>query len=155
MKSVNVKDFVDRLDKLLEKKGMTRKCLLTISIPSSTISSWIGKNRLPRAESLIDIANFLDTNIDYLLYGDLNDENFKEIEKLKLPENKKNLIKKIIKTNDDFKIDLCNDFLSSTEYKNSEFSIKYALLSDESKKMIDASIDVAVNSVLEKNQKHA
>ena len=64
-------DVVDRIDSLLAQRNETRNNLRQIGILQPTISQWYTKNRMPRADDLLKIADYLGVSMEYLLTGEV------------------------------------------------------------------------------------
>lgn len=64
-------DVVDRIDSLLAQRNETRNNLREIGILHQTVSQWSVKNRMPRADDLLKIANYLGVSMEYLLTGEV------------------------------------------------------------------------------------
>jgi len=57
-----------------------------IGVSSSSLSAWINRNRLPKADMAVKIANALGVSVEYLVTGKENDEDEnEETEDIKLP----------------------------------------------------------------------
>lgn len=64
--------LVDRIDELAKLKGITRKDLSkNIGRNPSTIATWKTRNIIPPADILYEIANYFNVTIDYLLTGNI------------------------------------------------------------------------------------
>lgn len=61
-------NLVERIGEEIDHKGLKRTDLYKI-VPSGTLSSWKNKGQEPRAFTLLKVANFLGTSVDYLLSG--------------------------------------------------------------------------------------
>lgn len=60
--------IIDRIDKLLKKKGATAKELAeAIGVSTSNISEWRKDRAKPTAEVIVKIADYFDVTTDYLL----------------------------------------------------------------------------------------
>ena len=64
-------DVVDRIDALLAQRNETRNNLKALGILHQTISQWSTKNRMPRADDLLKIADYLGVSMEYLLTGEV------------------------------------------------------------------------------------
>lgn len=64
-------DVVDRIDALLAQRNETRNNLRDLGILHQTISQWSTKNRMPRADDLHKIADYLGVSMEYLLTGEV------------------------------------------------------------------------------------
>ena len=64
-------DVVERIDSLLAQRNETRNNLRELGILQQTISQWSTKNRMPRADDLHKIANYLGVSMEYLLSGEV------------------------------------------------------------------------------------
>lgn len=63
-------DFINRIDKLLNDKGITRKDFAsTINIPQTTMSSWKTNNSVPPIDTVVRIADTLKVSPAWLLFG--------------------------------------------------------------------------------------
>ena len=61
-------NFALRLKELREKKGISQAQLAAaLSIGIGSIGMWASTDRIPNSSKLIKIAEFFDTNCDYLL----------------------------------------------------------------------------------------
>ena len=64
--------LVDRIYELSKINGMTRKDLAkNIGRNPSTIATWKTRNIIPTADILYEIANYFNVTIDYLLTGNI------------------------------------------------------------------------------------
>lgn len=64
-------DVVDRIDALLAQRNENRNNLRILGILQQTISQWSTKNRMPRADDLLKIADYLGVSMEYLLTGEV------------------------------------------------------------------------------------
>lgn len=64
-------DVVDRIDALLAQRNENRNNLRDIGIMQQTISGWSRYDRMPRADDLHKIANYLGVSMEYLLSGEV------------------------------------------------------------------------------------
>lgn len=64
-------DVVDRIDTLLAQRNETRNNLRSIGILQQTISGWSVHDRMPRADDLHKIADYLGVSMEYLLTGEV------------------------------------------------------------------------------------
>jgi SOS-response transcriptional repressor LexA len=63
--------FIERLETLLKKKGISQKSLAEyIGIRNPSISEWKKEGTIPRADVAIGIAKFLDVSVEYLITGE-------------------------------------------------------------------------------------
>lgn len=63
-------NFWDRVNDLLDEKGITKKELAEkAKIDPSTISKGSKESRMPAADTAVLIAQFLDTSVEYLVTG--------------------------------------------------------------------------------------
>ncbi len=63
-------ELVDKIDKLIEEKGISRRQLCAdVGISNSTIATWKTKNILPTAKLIAMVAIELNVSIDWLLNG--------------------------------------------------------------------------------------
>lgn len=63
-------NFWDRVNNLLDEKGITKKELAEkVKIDPSTISKGSKENRMPAADKAVFIAQFLGTTVEYLVTG--------------------------------------------------------------------------------------
>ena len=67
-------DFVNRIDSLLDKKGIKRSDLYNSieSINSHSFYDWTRRNSIPSADIACKIADFLGTTVEYLVTGQDN-----------------------------------------------------------------------------------
>lgn len=74
-------EFVEILEDYLKEKKISRRqfCAL-VDIPNTTISSWKTKNILPSIELVAKIAKFMNVSLDWLVYGDLVENQVKTYE---------------------------------------------------------------------------
>lgn len=72
-------DVVDRIDALLAQRNETRNNLRDLGILHQTISQWSTKNRMPRADDLHKIADYLGVSMEYLLTGEVKKMTMDEI----------------------------------------------------------------------------
>lgn len=57
-----------RIQDILRSRGITQKKMsIDLHINYNTLNSYIHNRRLPDCETLLQIAHYLDTNVDYLL----------------------------------------------------------------------------------------
>lgn len=62
--------FYDRYAELMEKRGIkpsSQQAADVFGLTRSTISAWNAKNMIPKGKQLAQIADFLNTSVDYLL----------------------------------------------------------------------------------------
>jgi transcriptional regulator with XRE-family HTH domain len=61
-------DFLERIDFLTQKKGITRNKLLTdLKLNRSSYTNWKQRGTIPNGETLSKIAKYLGVTTDYLL----------------------------------------------------------------------------------------
>ena len=103
-------NFWERVDQLLDEKGITKKSLSTeAGFDPSNISKGLKKNNMPSAETAVKIAEILGVSAEFLVTGKTNykndtlslgEDNIKYqsmIDEFKsLPEDKKELVKNLI-----------------------------------------------------------
>jgi len=66
--------FNDRIVELLRKKNMTQRDLAQkVGVTDSAMSHYVKGDRIPRAAVILKISDVLETNPDYLMYGDPGD----------------------------------------------------------------------------------
>lgn len=67
-------EMLEILDEYLKNENLSRRkfCSL-VNIPNSTISSWKQKNVLPSIEVVAKIAQFMNVSLDWLVYGDIGE----------------------------------------------------------------------------------
>lgn len=64
-------DFLQRIDDLIVKNNTKRQAVANYAhIRPQTISNWISQNSLPRVDTAIKIAQYLNTTVEYLVTGD-------------------------------------------------------------------------------------
>ena len=64
--------FIERLERLLEDKGLQQKDLAEkVGISSNGISTWKITGTLPRADVAVKIARILDVTVEYLITGNI------------------------------------------------------------------------------------
>lgn len=60
--------FSSRLEKLLTEQGISqRKLASDLHLSPNTVNGYIKNRRFPDCETLVQIADYLGTNVDYLL----------------------------------------------------------------------------------------
>lgn len=64
-------DVVDRIDALLAQRNENRNHLRNVGIMQQTISGWSRHDRMPRADDLLKIADYLGVSMEYLLTGEV------------------------------------------------------------------------------------
>lgn len=70
---MNNESFVNRIDELLEKKGINRaKLLRETELSESTLRGW-KRGVLPGVEPVYKVAQYLNVSVEYLLNGDNQD----------------------------------------------------------------------------------
>jgi len=63
--------FIDRLETLLKEKKVTQKELAEfLNIRRPTISDWKKNGAVPSADIALKIAKYLDTTVEFLVYGE-------------------------------------------------------------------------------------
>ena len=63
-------EFIDRVEKLIEKKGVTKKDFAAkIGITQQAIYDWKKRQTIPSADIAVKIANYLNTSVEYLVTG--------------------------------------------------------------------------------------
>ena len=62
-------ELIERINKIIESKGLKRDPDLYKIVPSGTLSAWKNKGQIPRVNTICNIANFLGVSIEYLLTG--------------------------------------------------------------------------------------
>lgn len=80
-------EIVKRIDLLLAQRNENRNNLQKIGIKQQTISAWYINNRVPRADDLHKIAQYLNVSMEYILTGEekkTNMEDIATISKIKL-----------------------------------------------------------------------
>lgn len=89
-------DVVDRIDMLLAQRNESRNNLKKIGILHQTVSAWSTNNRVPRADDLLKIAEYLGVSMEYLLTGEvkkLSQDEFNIIYKVRmLPPDMKDIL---------------------------------------------------------------
>ena len=80
------KTFGERIQELLQKRGMTQKELATIiGVTDASMSRYVKNDRIPKGEVVANIATALQTTSDYLLdkeqTADINND-FPKIQRL-------------------------------------------------------------------------
>ena len=79
IKNLERKKVTERLKKLIEKKGITRKELEEkTGIKKTAIHNYLVENKLPGTEALYKLAQVLGVSISYLLTGETTELNAKE-----------------------------------------------------------------------------
>ena len=77
------KAFGQRLLNLLQKQGITQKELADrINTTEATLSRYVSGDRVPKADTLANIATALHTTSDYLLGIESDDFDFPKVERL-------------------------------------------------------------------------
>ena len=77
------KAFGQRLLNLLQKQGITQKELADrINTTEATLSRYVSGDRVPKADTLANIATALHTTSDYLLDIESDDFDFPKVERL-------------------------------------------------------------------------
>lgn len=81
--------FYERLQELCKNKGTTVSNMLkTLGLSTGSTGNW-KKGQLPKGDVLVKIADFLDTSIDYIIFGEYRDN---------LTDDEKHLIEMYQKT---------------------------------------------------------
>lgn len=64
--------FIDRFIELMKLNGKKtyKQVSVETSVPESTISHWVNEGKSPSMYNLIQLANYFDTTIDYLVGRD-------------------------------------------------------------------------------------
>lgn len=63
-------EFIDRVEKLIEKSGVTKKDFAAkIGITQQAIYDWKKRQTIPSADIAVKIANYLNTSVEYLVTG--------------------------------------------------------------------------------------
>lgn len=63
-------NFVERLQSLVEQKGITRnKLLVDLNLGKNSFINWESRGTIPNGETLSKIAQYFNVSIDYLLTG--------------------------------------------------------------------------------------
>lgn len=98
-------DIVERIDSLLAQRNENRNNLRKVGIAHQTISQWSTKDRIPRADDLHKIAEYLGVSMEYLLTGEIK----------KLSKDEINIVYKIRMLPPDLKGILLNQLEYLTE----------------------------------------
>lgn len=78
-----MKDFGERIIKLLEEAGYTQRELATmVGVSETALSRYLKNDREPKLEVVANIATALNTTTDYLLTGKDDKESFEETYRL-------------------------------------------------------------------------
>ena len=81
-------DYIERIEKLLKNNNTnTKKLLNDLGYAHGLISNW-KKGSEPSATKLIKIAEYLKTDLNYLMYGKENNEITEKWNKLDFDEKK-------------------------------------------------------------------
>ena len=103
---MNNETFIERLERLLEDKGLQQKDLAEkVGISSNGISTWKITGTLPRADVAVKIGRILDVTVEYLITGCI--PNIDETHKLAytvamLPEKKRRIVQAVVDSLDVF-----------------------------------------------------
>ena len=63
-------NFVDRLQSLVDQKGITRnKLLVDLNLGKNSFINWESRGTIPNGETLSKIAQYFNVSVDYLLNG--------------------------------------------------------------------------------------
>lgn len=98
--------FIERLERLMEDKGLQQKDLAEkAGISSNGISTWKITGTLPRADIAVKIARILGVTVEYLVTGCI--PNIDETHKLAytvamLPEKKRRIVQAVVDSLDVF-----------------------------------------------------
>lgn len=97
IKNLERKNVTERIKKLIEKKGITRKELEEkTGIKKTAIHNYLVENKLPGTEALYKIAQVLGVSIEYLLTGETTELNEKEKKLLEDYRNSPKNIQEIV-----------------------------------------------------------
>lgn len=98
--------FIERLERLMEDKGLQQKDLAEkAGISSNGISTWKTTGTLPRADVAVKIARILGVTVEYLVTGCI--PNIDETHTLAytvamLPEKKRRIVQAVVDSLDVF-----------------------------------------------------
>lgn len=68
--------IVDRMDAVLKSQGKTRVDVKNeLGIAATTICNWKQRGSIPAADELLEIADYLNVDFRWLLYGETEKEN--------------------------------------------------------------------------------
>lgn len=94
------KDFVDRINGLLLKKGITKaKFYSDLQISNNSCTHWAIKGILPSSETLYKISKYLDVSMEYLFTGESTDIPQSDYDLLKSFHALEEKYQELIKTN--------------------------------------------------------
>lgn len=97
IKNLERKKVTERLKKLIEKKGITRKELEEkTGIKKTAIHNYLVENKLPGTEAIYKLAQILGVSINYLLTGETTELNEKEKKLLEDYRNSPKNIQEIV-----------------------------------------------------------
>lgn len=98
---------MNNIKKLREKRDITQVRLSTaINVSQETISAYESGKSMPSAETLVRIADFLNTSTDYLLGRISNDSSLIQIMNDKVEEDINELLSNYVRLSNDKKKDL-------------------------------------------------
>ena len=98
---------MNNIKKLREKRDITQVRLSTaINVSQETISAYESGKSMPSAETLVRIADFLNTSTDYLLGRINNDSSLIQIMNDKVEEDINELLSNYVRLSSDKKKDL-------------------------------------------------
>lgn len=98
---------MNNIKKLREKRDITQVRLSTaINVSQETISAYESGKSMPSAETLVRIADFLNTSTDYLLGRISNDSSLIQIMNDKVEEDINELLSNYVRLSSDKKKDL-------------------------------------------------
>lgn len=98
--------FIERLERLMEDKGLQQKDLAEqVGISSNGISTWKITGAFPRADIAVKIADILGVTVEYLVTGHI--PNIDKNDKLAytvamLPEKKRRIVQAVVDSLDVF-----------------------------------------------------
>lgn len=94
------KDFVDRINSLLLKKGISKiKFYEDLHLYNNACTMWATKNAIPSSETLYKISKYLDVSMEYLFTGESTDIPQSDHELLKSFHALEEKYQELIKTN--------------------------------------------------------
>ena len=98
MVKTNGTEIVERIDACLKSKGQKRpEMCKAINYPTANISAWNTRGSIPPADVLLDIADYLEVPIEYLITGkDSYLSRSREIQQGKILENQNKLTQQCI-----------------------------------------------------------
>nr|DAF30562.1 MAG TPA: helix-turn-helix domain protein [Herelleviridae sp.] len=94
--------FIERLERLMEDKGLQQKDLAEqVGISSNGISTWKITGALPRADIAVKIARILGVTVEYLVTGELSNLEYSQDNELAyevagLSKEQQNVIKALV-----------------------------------------------------------